>query len=119
MTPASADNGTITAFRVFYQGMVNVGIDYTFLANTSRVDVGWNPDFLLASMYQKGGATAAAGDYCTGQAIALTTAASDLKGDAAVGFPGTQKCTFQATSTAAMGAPTMRLIAAGAVEFQF
>jgi hypothetical protein len=51
--------------------MVNVGIDYTFMNIATRVDIGWNPDFLLASMYQKGGATVVAGDYCTGQHIAL------------------------------------------------
>jgi hypothetical protein len=74
MTPAETVGGTMTVGKVFYQGMLNEGVDWTFMVSTTRVEIRWNPDFLLASMYQLSAATPSATDFCTVQAVALATA---------------------------------------------
>jgi hypothetical protein len=100
--------------------MVNRGIEWAMLDDDTRIDIGWNMDFMLASTYQKGILTGTPddADYCTIQDVQLEAADTELDSSAVEGFVYSTKCTFLATSKIAMGAPTMQLTAADSLKFQ-
>jgi hypothetical protein len=49
---ATADTiGLFTAAKVAFSGTINAGTNMKFLDPATRIVIGWNPDFLLASAW--------------------------------------------------------------------
>ena len=119
-TGAGVGIGEMFVGRIFRKGPVGLSISYTNL-NAALINIiHFNPDFLLASAWQKGASSAiatVAADYCTTQHISLASAIATTTSSARAGLDGKHKCTFNVASAPNFGAPSMKLTVADTVEF--